>query len=224
MKKSWKNILIILGILFGLWTFGRLTNMLQWYTETTDTNYPTIRKGEKYFASNLLKPKRLDFIIYIPPSKEFDNEVWTHRLCGLEGDTIEIRNGTLYINNKDIDSKLTLSHYYLIANIELNNIKEIEKTEESYEMKKGEDSVYIILPDRLISSNTIAGEKYNFRETDQDEIIQAIYNQPWNLDHFGPVIVPQGKYFVLGDNRKGSNDSRYTGFINMSNYIGTLIK
>ncbi|MGZ5434161.1 MAG: signal peptidase I [Thermoanaerobaculia bacterium] len=30
---------------------------------------------------------------------------------------------------------------------------------------------------------------------------------------FGPVTVPQGHYFFLGDNRDNANDSRFQGFI-----------
>ncbi len=33
------------------------------------------------------------------------------------------------------------------------------------------------------------------------------------LTYWGPIVIPSRKYFVLGDNRGMSADSRYTGFV-----------
>ena len=98
-------------------------------------------------------PQRFDVVICRYPGRGDTNFV--KRVVGLPGDTIEIRDGYLYING--------------------------DRYEEPY-----------------ISDEYRSGR----------------------LNTFGPYTVPAGEYFVMGDHRSNSNDSRSQGAISRDMIIG----
>lgn len=89
-----------------------------------------------------------------------------------------------------------------------------------------------------VSGDTVEGKKdglyINGEKVNEPYLAneQTTFPIEWNIqnlakgeywaDDKNATVVPEGEYFVLGDNREVSDDSRYFGFINPSSILGKV--
>jgi signal peptidase I len=177
--------------------------------------------GDYIFTTNLKTPERFDFITYRMKDSMYGKQIWVHRLCGLPGDRIEIKNDTLFLNGENADKGMNLRKYFVIPSVDPEqygiSIEDVAPIESG-------DSVIAVLQTKKDSALIKKGRPHiESSDRNGDPFISKIYHQPWTASNFGPYIVPLGKYFVLGDNRLASQDSRYTGPLDMSQYVGTVL-
>jgi len=214
-------VAIVWVLLIGLWIIGRLTFTFRLFRVSTAANQPTLKIRQLFFTSNLKKPRRFNLICYRALTPETGPAIRTHRLCGIPGDIIEIKAGILYVNQQDADKGLSLMHVYKLS--AQNTTGLIYDPKLAYTIPPYSDTIYIPLGDEYVRNKKIPGEQYILPPGLREPAIFQVFRENWNQDHFGPVKVPTGKFFVLGDNRAGIMDSRYQGFIDQSKYVATVL-
>lgn len=173
------------------------------------------------FITNLKKPRRFDLVSYravVPPG---GITLLTHRLCGVPGDLLEIKAGVLYVNGQNADKALRLQHIFKMPVKDSIAIQYDEK--QAYTIPPYTNTLYIPLEAERVSREKLNCERYILPRGLRDEDIYLTYKQNWNRDHFGPLRVPKGMWFLLGDNRGNSRDCRQYGFIAQSTYVGTVL-
>lgn len=134
---------------------------------------PNLINSERMVVFKCIVPKRGSVITFNAKGVDPDaykNTVYVKRVIGLPGDTVESKNGTIYVNGKAINQSY------------ISKDQRTKGTGNWTMPKLARKNVWL-----------------KYQNTDK---------------------VPENYYFVLGDNRSVSKDSRYFGFVPKQNVIG----
>lgn len=131
-------------------------------------------------------PERGDVVVFrLPSNPRID---FIKRVIGLPGDSVQVRDGVVYINGKPL--KRDLLDEWGEEDTESGKMVSIPRYKEQ-------------LPE---GKNIKILKQYRYGGADNTKLF----------------VVPKGKYFMMGDNRDNSRDSRYeeVGFVPYENLIG----
>lgn len=144
-------------------------------------------------------PERGDVMVFrYPENPSID---YIKRVIGTPGDTIEYRNKRLTINGKLVDVETEADYSYLEHGL---NFITTKRYREKFEEAAHSTIVNLDSPPVQLA----AVHAFPYRE-----------NCEYNDDGF-VCKVPAGHYFMMGDNRDASSDSRYWGFVPDENIVG----
>lgn len=150
------------------------------------------------------EPERGDVMVFRYPRNPSKNYI--KRVVGLPGDRIEIRGTSLYLNDRLVPQQL---------------VDEQLVSEEVRVGRHGRSMMLEVPYQRWTYVEDLAGTLHYM----QRQALATGEAEPEIRTEFDSWEVPAGHYFVMGDNRDNSEDSRVWGFVPDSHIVGkaTLI-
>jgi len=150
------------------------------------------------------QPERGDVVIFKHPIDKVD---YIKRVIGLPGDTVAMRDGQVILNGVAVP-RTRIAPFVIPVSANTSCVWGAEMVE-----KSNGNAVcnYVQYQETLPS-----GKTYNVLDFGQTP-----------MDNYGPIVVPAGRLFVMGDNRDNSQDSRFraeagggVGLVPQENLVG----
>ncbi|UAB83519.1 signal peptidase I [Zunongwangia sp. SCSIO 43204] len=217
MKKP-NNIIIKFFIFLGFIICFILyfTGILSFRKVLNNNNYPSLSKDDYVVYSNIIEPEINDMIVF-----KDTNGYRISRLLGAHGDTIQIKDGVFYRNSKNMDKNLKLSRFYTGNKNELKNLRNLDESAILSTFIYG-DSLLILTSDFVASSYEGLSKRIN-SDSFKDNLISKTFEKDWNFDQFGPIVIRESNFFLIGDNRVNAVDSRILGLAKNEDIIGVVL-
>lgn len=178
-----------------------------------------------------------DIVVFVYPVDPSKNYI--KRLVGAAGDTLSMTNGVLTRNRETISETYVVrsdttydpvsvdfqwQHAYVVGATPSTSATATRRTEASITSSGELSAATSSAPQNVLgASPSFAGSYPNPVAASASDTMLVAGPKPYrpSRDNWGPVVVPAGHSFMLGDNRDNSEDSRYWGFVADSLIRGT---
>lgn len=228
--KAAKLIFIVCALLAGIMVISviimNFTGYISALKTTSVSMEPSIKRGQSFFVYKTSAFKRGDIAAYrYKPKENTDSTnivLAISRVAGIGKDKIQLKRGLLYVNDTLRDDSLKRYFFFMVSQNDLpaNTNFCIENSNFFPE----EDSAIINTTYTEIEKLNLKGiARRFFSPYCAGYRMFENSKESWTLEDFGPVYVPQDCYFLIGDNRSNSSDSRINGFVRKSEMEGKVI-
>ena len=122
----------------------------------------TLENGQILLLYKLGNVKRYDIVVL---DEEIEDEIIIKRIIGMPNDTVEIKNGKIYVNDEEIEEEYAYG-----------------QTSDYDKITLGDDEYFILGDNRPISKDS----RY-FGPVKKDEIIGKVIFRLWPINKFGTI-------------------------------------